>query len=107
MAEKQIKKEVLEGDEASESSASESSIVNHDSKLLIKTKIDRFLEIIDSEGNMKLSEIAQKLNMNQEAAAEWAKILENSGFVELKYPLMGGIEIVRKIHKTNDEIKNG
>lgn len=65
-------------------------------KTQVGTEIDEILESVDSKGSVPVSDIAKRLNMSDDKAEEWGRILERHGLVDMVYPPVGRPVLKRK-----------
>lgn len=63
---------------------------------LIETQIDRLHSMINEKGIVRVSEAASALGVKKELVEEWAKVLEESGLILLRYRAVGDIEMLKK-----------
>ena len=61
----------------------------------ITTGIDLVYNLIISRKKTKISEIAKELKLDVSKVREWIEILEESGFVKTRYPLVGEMEVLK------------
>jgi len=71
--------------------------------LLIETKVDRLIKLVRKKGKITVSQAAIALGVDETKIEEWVRILEEHGFVELRYPTIGEPEIIFK-EMTEEEI---
>jgi len=64
--------------------------------LLIETPIDELIDIVKREKKVTMSRAASLLGVDEKQLEEWVRILEEHGFVELRYPAIGEPEITLK-----------
>lgn len=60
------------------------------------TKIDSLYKLVEKEEKIYIKELAEKVGITIEKTEEWTKILSKQGMLEIKYPLVGDIVIVKK-----------
>ncbi len=58
-------------------------------KLLIETPVDKLIELLEKRKRVSLSEASRVLGASEENIEEWARALEEHGFVKLIYPAIG------------------
>ncbi len=58
-------------------------------KLLIETPIDKLIELLEKRKRVSLSEASRAIGASEENIEEWARALEEHGFVKLIYPALG------------------
>jgi len=63
---------------------------------VIETSIDEFIQVLKKKGKIGVSEAADFLNATQKQIEPWLNILEENGFIEIKYPVIGEPKIVIK-----------
>ena len=63
---------------------------------VIETSIDEFIQALKKKGKMGISEAADFFNASQKQIEPWLNILEENGFIEIKYPVIGEPKIVLK-----------
>jgi hypothetical protein len=63
---------------------------------IIETQIDKLIDLLSKKRKIPLSDAARELNISEGQLEAWVSILEDSGVVELKYPVLGQPEIVLK-----------
>ena len=62
------------------------------------TPIDEFYAFIQNKKQTSLSKAAEHVKVNKRIAGEWAKILNESGLIELTYPVFGEPTLKWKEH---------
>ncbi|NIO44818.1 MAG: hypothetical protein GTN36_04670 [Candidatus Aenigmarchaeota archaeon] len=63
---------------------------------VIETSIDEFIQNLKKKGKMSLSEVADFFNTTQKKIEPWINILEERGFIEIKYPVIGEPKVILK-----------
>ena len=66
----------------------------------IETDIDKLMKIIDEKKIIGLEELSKILKINPDRLEIWAKILEDSGLIEIEYPILGLPKLRKKEWKT-------
>lgn len=64
--------------------------------LLIETQVDKLIKLVRRRGKLTVSQAAVALGVEERKIEEWVGILEEHGFVELRYPAIGEPEIILK-----------
>lgn len=64
----------------------------------IKTAVDDLIKLLKNKNEISIEEASRKLKISVEQIEEWAKVLEEKGFLEIEYsPFTSGkIKKVRK-----------
>ncbi len=52
----------------------------------IITEFDKIVELVSASGKISIGELARRLGMKKETAAEWCQVLEKNGMVSIEYP---------------------
>ena len=79
--------------------------------LLIETQVDKLIKLVRRRGKVTVSQAAIALGVDERKIEEWVNILEEHGFVELRYPAIGEPEILlkefpaEKIEKKGEEFE--
>jgi len=55
----------------------------------IETDIDRLLKLITEKKTVDLGYLSKELKIDVERLEIWAKLLEDRGFIEIEYPILG------------------
>ncbi|MBN1923334.1 MAG: hypothetical protein JW791_01065 [Nanoarchaeota archaeon] len=55
----------------------------------VETEIDQVLEIVRSKGKVSFSKLAKKFEEKMSTIEQWAEALEEQGFIQIVYPLIG------------------
>ncbi len=62
----------------------------------LKTPVDELYEIIKKTGGIRLDHAAKKFRIPESKVEEWAKILEESGLIEIHYSAIGKPVLAKK-----------
>ena len=73
------------------------------SEAKVETDLDRLLGLLQKLGKMKISEISGTFDIPREKAEQWARIMEENEFAQLRYPPFGEVELVLKEKKSSEE----
>ena len=65
-------------------------------KIEIETTIDKLIDIIDKRGTVTTLDLSKELNVSMDRIENWAKILEDSGLINIEYPLIGPSKLRKK-----------
>ena len=68
--------------------------INSMVEFFIETTIDKLISLLRKRERLRISEAAKILKVSQKQIDEWIFTLEDSGMVDLKYPVFGEPEVV-------------
>lgn len=54
-------------------------------KTLIKTGVDRLMDLVNKEGRVTVKDASNKLGVSPETVEEWSKVLDKLGMLKLDY----------------------
>ena len=61
-----------------------------------RTTLDKLYETIERKGKISLKELSQELNLPIKQVEEWARILNKEEMIDIQYPLVGNIKLMKK-----------
>ena len=65
-------------------------------KATVTTPIDDLYDTIMNIGKIRMDIAAKKFNVAESIIEEWAKILEENGLIEIRYPAVGKPSLAKK-----------
>lgn len=69
------------------------------------TNVDRVYQVVLEKKSVSLNDLAMRFSVSLGKVEEWAKVLDETGLLELHYPVIGKAELRVKAEKMKKQIK--